>query len=131
MANVTKKELLELVRRKAEKTYSNNEVDDIITSLTEVINEELENGNTINLRDLGTFTVVVREARTGRNPRTGESIDVPEKCAVHFKVSNTLKNNMAEIDTAKFRKAAEREKRSAKVEDKKSAREASGKRNRR
>lgn len=104
MAQVTKQELIELVRRKAEKTYSKAEVDDVLTSFSEVLTEELENGNTVTLKDVGTWEIVVREARTARNPRTGESIEVPEKTALHFKASVVLKRAIAELDPDKFRK---------------------------
>lgn len=104
MAQATKQELIELVRRKAEKTYSKAEIDDVLTSFAEVVADELMNGNNVCLKDVGTWEITVRDARIGRNPRTGESLEIPERTALHFKTSKTLKNAIADLDPDKFRK---------------------------
>lgn len=47
-------------------------------------------GNKITIPGFGTFKMDKREARTGRNPRTGESMNIPAKQVVKFKASTTL-----------------------------------------
>lgn len=60
--------------------------------LFEIISEALTKGNSVAIQGIGTLSVVNREPRKGRNVRTGEEIMIPERKAVRFKVSKTLKN---------------------------------------
>jgi len=52
----------------------------------------LSNGNTVSLVGFGTFSVVERAARTARNPRTGEAIEVAASKAPKFKAGKALKD---------------------------------------
>lgn len=127
MANVTKADLIELIRRKAEKTYTKAEVDDIYTSLCEVIEDEVCNGNMVSLQGVGRFDLTVRAAHSGRNPATGEEIEIPEKVAISFRITKSLKDKAAELNPDDFRKGAdeqeaEKPKREKKPEPAKSAR---------
>jgi DNA-binding protein HU-beta len=57
----------------------------VLTALSHCIAAELEKpGDMVNLSDVGRFKLVVRPARTGRNPKTGEVIDLPAKNKVKF-----------------------------------------------
>ena len=56
--------------------------------------EALANGEEIFLSGFGTFNVSVREARVGRNPKTGEKIDIPETKIVTFKPAKSLKETV-------------------------------------
>lgn len=51
-------------------------------------------GNKIQLPGFGSFRMVKREARTGRNPKTGESMQIPAKQVIKFKVSKTLSDKI-------------------------------------
>ena len=53
--------------------------------------EALQRGERIEIRGFGTFQVKVREAREGRNPKTGEEVHIPAKRTPFFKVGNELK----------------------------------------
>lgn len=53
--------------------------------------EALANGDTVQLVGFGTFSVKERAARTGRNPKTGEPIEIPASKTVGFKVGKGLK----------------------------------------
>ncbi len=64
---------------------------DIISSVFESITEALEDGQDVQIRDFGKFVVSDRKARKGRNPATGESIDIAASKAVSFKVGSKLK----------------------------------------
>ncbi|MCJ7679947.1 MAG: integration host factor subunit beta [Candidatus Aminicenantes bacterium] len=58
----------------------------------ETIKEALTKGEEIELRGFGSFRFRERGARSGRNPRTGEPVNVPSKKVLYFKPSKLLKN---------------------------------------
>jgi DNA-binding protein HU-beta len=58
------------------------------------IAETLHSGNSVVLAGFGTFEVVHREARTGRNPRTGEAIAIEASNVVKFKAGKALKDSV-------------------------------------
>ncbi|OCX72531.1 hypothetical protein A6M27_05690 [Acidithiobacillus thiooxidans] len=53
--------------------------------------QALAEGERIEIRDFGAFTLHIIAARAGRNPKTGKSVDVPEKRAVHFKPGRAMR----------------------------------------
>ncbi len=73
----------DLSRRQAEK---------VIDDFLDLIAEELAKGEKVVLSGFGTFEVRTRVARSGRNPRTGEEINVPEQKTPAFKVGKLLKD---------------------------------------
>lgn len=78
----------EIVERVAEKTSLRRS--DVTKVLDETLNEiksALDSGETVSLRGFGSFKVSERGARKGRNPRTGEEIDIPAGQRVSFKMS--------------------------------------------
>jgi integration host factor subunit beta len=62
----------------------------IVASIFEQITAALARGDRVELRGFGAFTVKRREARTGRNPRTGEAVSVKAKTAPFFRTSGVL-----------------------------------------
>jgi len=60
----------------------------------EVVAEALEKGDRVPLVGFGTFAVSKRDARTARNPRTGETIKIAARKAVTFKAGTALKNRV-------------------------------------
>lgn len=64
------------------------EVAATLETLTLKMKEILSNGDEVNITGLGKFILVDRKARTTRNPKTGESINVDAKKVVKFKVSS-------------------------------------------
>jgi DNA-binding protein HU-beta len=64
-----------------------NQVLDVITS---IITETLAKGDKVTLVGFGTFTTSERKARKGRNPKTGEIIDIPAKRVAKFKAGSSL-----------------------------------------
>lgn len=58
------------------------------------INDTLKDGDKVSLIGFGTFSVNRRDARTGRNPKTGEAIQIPAKNVVKFKPGKELTQNM-------------------------------------
>jgi DNA-binding protein HU-beta len=69
---------------------------DTVASLISVIREELADGNELQLSGLGKFSTDKRAARKGRNPSTGEEIDIPAKRVVKFSPAKALKDAVAE-----------------------------------
>ncbi len=72
------------------KTKSNQVVD----ALTSVITETLSKGEKVTLVGFGTFTTTDRNARKGRNPKTGEVIEIPAKTVAKFKAGSELTKNV-------------------------------------
>ena len=63
-----------------------------LEALTDSIRFSLKKGERISLKGLGSWTVYKRAARIGRNPRTNESLNIPSKNTIKFKVSPQLIN---------------------------------------
>lgn len=74
--------------------FNKNDVDNILEAVSEVVTEVISSGDSVKIPNLGTFSVVGKNARTARNPRTQEVIQVPAKKAVKFSVSSTLKDSI-------------------------------------
>ncbi len=83
----------ELVAAIAEKTgLSKKDSEKALKAFTEVVSEELKKGEKIQLVGFGTFEVVDRPARDGRNPRTGEPMPISASKAPKFKAGKALKD---------------------------------------
>ena len=65
-----------------------------IEALTAVIEREIKSGGEIPLKGLGKFKVQNRKARIGRNPLTGEPVNIPAKTVVKFTVAKALKDSI-------------------------------------
>jgi nucleoid DNA-binding protein len=63
-----------------------------LEALTGLIEDEIRNGGEVPMKGLGKFKVQHRKARVGRNPLTGESIQIPAKTVVKFSVAKSLKD---------------------------------------
>jgi integration host factor subunit beta len=67
------------------------DVETIVNVIFDEITEALANGQRVELRGFGAFSVKHRPARTGRNPRTGEQVQVGEKYVPYFKTGKELR----------------------------------------
>ena len=67
----------------------------VINRFFEVVTEALSQGNNIEIRGFGSFKVKNRRARKARNPRTGETVEVPSRLVPTFKPSKELKDIIA------------------------------------
>lgn len=79
---MTKKELIQIIQEK-----SNVKSQEIIDAVIKALTFEIHTQEKLYIPGLGTFKHVVRAARTSRNPKTGEPIQVPEKTVLTFKAS--------------------------------------------
>lgn len=66
----------------------------IVDALVEVVGDQLKKGEQITLVGFGTFLVSKREARKGRNPRTGEEIEIAASNVPRFKPGKALKESI-------------------------------------
>jgi DNA-binding protein HU-beta len=85
---MNKKELVDYISKSAD--LSKAQAEKALKGTLEGISETLKTGDKVSLVGFGTFSTARREARTGRNPQTGKSIDLPAKTYVKFKVGKTL-----------------------------------------
>ncbi len=67
------------------------EVEAIVSTFFDEITERLANGGRVELRGFGAFSTRARDARTGRNPRTGETVDVDAKRVPYFKPGKEMR----------------------------------------
>lgn len=70
------------------------EADLLVQTFLESIIEALRDGDGVELRGFGSFRLRDRKGRTGRNPRSGESIEVPPKRVVYFKLGKELRSKL-------------------------------------
>ena len=86
----------ELIARLAEANphLFQRDVERIVTTIFEEITTALANGDRVELRGFGAFSVKRRGARIGRNPRTGESVQVSEKFIPYFKTGKQLREKL-------------------------------------
>ena len=70
------------------------DVENIVNAILNEITEALASGNRVELRGFGAFSVKNRPARVGRNPRTGEKVEVEEKCVPFFKTGKELRERL-------------------------------------
>ena len=87
---MTKAELVEEVAGVTDLTRKDSEV--IVDTLFEAVVKALRAGDKLEVRGFGSFRVRERNARMGRNPKTGEKVEVPAKRVPYFKPSKELKD---------------------------------------
>lgn len=93
---MTKAELVEKVANKINLTKKQTE--DIVSIIFQSITDSLTEGDKVELRGFGSFKIRERNARVGRNPKSGEKVDVPAKKVPFFKAGKELKAIVDEKD---------------------------------
>jgi DNA-binding protein HU-beta len=84
---------VDLVAAVAEETdLSKAKAAEVVEAVFGAIEKTLKAGAEVRLVGFGTFVTAAREASKGRNPRTGEEIDIPASTSVRFKAGKTLKD---------------------------------------
>ena len=79
----------------AENTHlTQRDVEQIVGTVFNEIVEAMARGDRVELRGFGAFSVKVRDARTGRNPRTGEAVEVERKAVPFFKTGKLLRDRL-------------------------------------
>jgi integration host factor subunit beta len=88
-----KSELIQRISQKNPHLY-HRDVERIINTVFDKIIEALGNGDRVELRGFGAFSVKDRQSRDGRNPRTGESVHVEAKRVPFFKTGKELRERL-------------------------------------
>ena len=87
---MTKAELVEFIAENADLTKA--DAARALDAVIEGITEGLKKSGKVTLVGFGTFTAKEREARTGRNPQTGEAVEIAARVVPGFKAGNKLKD---------------------------------------
>lgn len=85
---MNKNDLISAIAEETGFTKTNSKT--ILESITGTITKSLSNGDKVQLAGFGTWEAKTRAARKGRNPKTGETIDIAEKTVAKFKPSAKL-----------------------------------------
>jgi DNA-binding protein HU-beta len=89
---MTKADLIEGLSNKL--GMNKNEAEKAVNIMLDDIINALKAGERVNISGFGTFAVSLREARTGRNPKTGESIEISASRSAKFKPGKQLKDSL-------------------------------------
>ncbi len=89
---MNKTEFVDAVAEKAD--VQKSDAAKVIDSMVDVIGDALNGGDQVTLIGFGTFLVSKREARKGRNPRTGEEIQIAASNVPRFKPGKALKDSI-------------------------------------
>ena len=90
---MTKSELIEVLSRKqSQLAYKDSEL--AVKTILEYMSSSLSNGERIEIRGFGSFSLHYRPARSGRNPKSGEPVSLPAKYVPHFKPGKELRERV-------------------------------------
>jgi integration host factor subunit beta len=90
---MTKSQLIQKIAELNPHLYQ-RDVERIVATVFEEITSALSKGNRVELRGFGAFSVKIRDSRTGRNPRTGETVHVARKAVPFFKTGKQLRDRL-------------------------------------
>ncbi len=88
-----KSELVQLIAERNPHLYQ-RDVEHVVNAILDEIVDALSKGDRVELRGFGAFSVKNRPARTGRNPRTGETVIVEEKHVPFFKTGKDMRERL-------------------------------------
>ncbi|MCK5813142.1 MAG: integration host factor subunit beta [Cocleimonas sp.] len=90
---MTKSEIIDVLSRK-QSHLSSRDVELSVKILLEQMSDTLADGKRIEIRGFGSFSLHYRAARRGRNPKTGEKVDLSPKHVPHFKPGKELRDRV-------------------------------------
>jgi len=91
--SLMKSELIEMMARK-QSHLAYKDVELAVKSLLEQMSQSLSSGERIEIRGFGSFSLHYRPPRAGRNPKTGDSVELPGKYVPHFKPGKELREKV-------------------------------------
>ena len=92
---INKKQLVDLISSNQDQ-LSHKDVELYVKSIFESMSDSLKNGNRIEIRGFGSFALRFRESRTGRNPKSGESVNIKNRYVTHFKRGKDFRESVKE-----------------------------------
>lgn len=90
---MTKSELVEMIAD-SQSQITRREAEVVVNTIFSAIGDALVDGDRVELRGFGSFSTKQRNARVGRNPKTGESVNVPSKTVPQFKPGKELRERV-------------------------------------
>ncbi|TWG92537.1 integration host factor subunit beta [Luteimonas sp. J16] len=93
---MTKSELIEILTQRQAHLKA-DDVDLAVKSLLEMMAASLAQGDRIEIRGFGSFSLHFRPPRTGRNPKTGDAVALPGKYVPHFKPGKDLRERVTDV----------------------------------
>lgn len=90
---MTKSELIERLANQNPRVTA-RDVDETVKAVLDAMTSAMASGSRIEIRGFGSFTLNHRPSRIGRNPKSGESVMVPEKFVPHFKAGKELRERV-------------------------------------
>lgn len=91
-STVTKADIIEAIYEKV--GFSKKEAADLVEMIFDMIKDTLAKGEKIKISGFGNFVVRDKNPRTGRNPQTGEAIQITQRRVLTFKPSQVLRSNV-------------------------------------
>ena len=90
---MTKSELIEVLSRK-QSQLAYKDIELAVKTILEYMSSSLSNGERIEIRGFGSFSLHYRPARSGRNPKSGEAVSLPARYVPHFKPGKELRERV-------------------------------------
>ena len=95
--SINKKELIEIIANEQDQLpYKDIELS--VKTIIESMIDSLKKGKRIEIRGFGSFSLRYRKSRIGRNPKSGESVNIDERYVPHFKPGKDLKERVKQAD---------------------------------
>ena len=88
---MNKAQLIELIQKKLGADTTKKHAEEALAAVLESIKEGVQSAGKVQIIGFGTVATKTREARTGRNPKTGKAIAIPASKTVAFKASSNMK----------------------------------------
>ena len=76
--------------------FLKKDISKAVDIIIETMSESLDQGNRVDIRGFGSFSVRTRKARVTKNPKTGKVMDIPPRKTLHFAMSKSLKEALIE-----------------------------------
>ena len=95
VSSLTKSDLIDIIF-KNQPNLDHKDLEMAIKGLIKIVSNSLSTGQRIEIRGFGSFSLRYHSPRTGRNPKTGEKVDLPGKYVAHFKPGKELRDRVKE-----------------------------------
>ena len=90
-----KRDLVEITAESLE-GFLKKDIGKAVDTIIAAMSDSLEQGNRVEIRGFGSFSVRTRKARQAKNPKTGNVMDIPPRKTLHFAMSKSLKESLIE-----------------------------------